>query len=232
MGENCKYPKNILRTIVRGVMVACKTKLRIFVLVFSIMFALYFFLPPLMLSLLRQPADAALFNPWIMKLPAWLMSGDATLSRKLSFLYDFALFWFVASTHDDAGVSWFFVISVSDILRYLFLSGIFAVYFSVWSYRRSTAACNVSVKQGGRMGMSGGVLSALGAVGGSCTICGGPALPLIGFVIAGGDASLTAVNSFLWLSDVLVLALPLTLFVVVLYLGWQIGKQLPTQIRK
>src|SRR5208282_6861826 len=100
MREKSKQRSSVLKQIARGILIAAKTKRKIFVSVFILMFALYFFLPPLMLSLLRQPADFVSLNPWASKLPAWLFSGDASLSRKLGFLYDFALVWFIASTHD------------------------------------------------------------------------------------------------------------------------------------
>ena len=52
--------------------------------------------PPAVLSLARKPVDYAAFNPWLKRLPEYLMSSQVPLARKIEFLPRLALFWFVA----------------------------------------------------------------------------------------------------------------------------------------
>ncbi len=57
--------------------------------------ALHVFLPPLVLTVTRKPWTYFAFNPWLARLPDYLVSS-VSLEQKLDFLSRVALFWFTA----------------------------------------------------------------------------------------------------------------------------------------
>src|SRR2546425_12511008 len=55
--------------------------------------ALPVFLPPLVLTVTRKPWTYFAFNPWLARMPDYLVSS-VSLEQKLDFLSPVALFWF------------------------------------------------------------------------------------------------------------------------------------------
>jgi len=178
--------------------------------------ALHVFLPPLVLTVTRTPWTYFAFNPWLARLPDYLVSS-VPLEQKLDFLSRVALFWFTADG-PYGFPEWGFAVDTMD------LALLVGAYFALVLYRR---------EQGRLAGWRAGTSRASGIVGacagvlglstGPCSVvgCGAPVLPVVGLVFAGlssGTLALLSGASRL-LSAVVLVALPL----VVAWLGWQAG---------
>ncbi|MGH2397918.1 MAG: hypothetical protein ACRDFW_13280 [bacterium] len=196
--------RRVLRTFgraIRGIGGAVRANRRIFITVVLAVLLVNILLPPTVLSIVRKPWDHFSFNPWLRNLPAWLASDEATLGRKLEFLTNAALYWFIANGPADAA-EWGYTATVRDVARWLFLSLVFGTYFALWYHRRSQVrACPPGAAgQGGRRaGVAGAVLSTLGFSTLPCSVvgCGAPVLPVLGLAISGlglSAATLGGVN--------------------------------------
>ena len=97
-----------------GVVAAIRARPRIFASVTTLVFFLHVLLPPLVLSVVRKPLDFFTFNPWLWKLPEYLISKEAPIQRKLEFLPNLALFWF-SSDSPYGGTEWGFAVDVTDL---------------------------------------------------------------------------------------------------------------------
>jgi hypothetical protein len=180
-------------------------------------------LPPLLLSAVRAPWTYFTFNPWLQKLPEYLMS-PAPLSEKLDFLSRVAVFWF--SADGPYGMpEWGFAVDTTDLVRFFVMAVLFGAYFALWRFRRSTTA-----RPEGRVAMNrgGGIVGALGSVlglsTGPCSVvgCGAPVLPVVGLAFAGlSSGTLALLSGF---SRVAAIALLATLALAVGSLGWQVGQ--------
>jgi hypothetical protein len=151
------------------------------------MLGLNLFLPPVLLSIVRKPADYFGFNAWLPQLPDYVLRPDVSIQQKLGFIPHLALFWFTA---DDpiAGVDWGFAVTVGDLLRYLLLALLLGLYFALVIYCRDLAAPGgpgPGIVHGG--GASGALASVLGVSTGGCTVmgCGAPVIPVVGLAFAG-----------------------------------------------
>lgn len=175
-----------LRGALRQIWWALRARPKVFLVVVVAVFALNLFLPPLVLSLVRKPWDYFTFNPWLRQLPHWVVSPEATLSRKVTFLWDLALFWFIADSPYDAA-EWGFAVSVRDLVRWLFVSGLFGAYFALWAYVRARPAGAGAWRGGRREGALGAVVSTLGLSTAPCSVmgCGAPVLPVLGLAFQG-----------------------------------------------
>jgi hypothetical protein len=172
---------------------------RIFVIVAVSVLFLNIVLPPLVLSVIRKPYDHFSFNPWLRNLPAWLTSDEATWGRKFEFLYNAALYWFIASSPYDAP-EWGYSATVRDVLRWVLLSLSFGTYFALWSARRGqmlSRAPAAAGRSGGRAGLAGAFLSSLGFSTLPCSVvgCGAPVLPVLGLALTGLGLSVTTLES-------------------------------------
>src|SRR5258708_2453822 len=78
-----------------GVAVALRRRPGAFLMIAAGVFALNVLLPPLLLAVVRTPWTYFTFNPWLKRLPEFLVS-DAPLEKKLDFLSRVAVFWFTA----------------------------------------------------------------------------------------------------------------------------------------
>lgn len=119
----------------RGIAVSIRARPKVFAAIAVGAFVLNVFLPVAVLSLARKPVDSFTFNPWLSRLPEWLASRDVTLGRKLAFLSDLALAWFI-SENPVEGVEWGFIIDVPSLGRFIYTSLLFGAYFALWLYRR------------------------------------------------------------------------------------------------
>src|SRR5574337_1830323 len=136
------------RTVIQGVLRAIRRRTGMFVLVVAAIVALNLVLPPLVLSVVRKPYDHFSFNPWLHNVPTWVRSGEATVGRKVDFLWNAAVLWFVASGQYDAA-EWGFTVTVRDIARWIFMGVLFGAYFTLWLQRRAGIAAG---RRGGRSG--------------------------------------------------------------------------------
>lgn len=185
-------------------------------------FALNIFLPPVVLSIARKPWDYFTFNPWIKRLPEYLASSEVPPEKKLEFLPKLALFWFMAD--GPYGPEWGFAVTVSDLLRFVFMAFLFGAYFALWFYRRDWVA---QVGWGARTTRQGGVMGALvstlGLSTGPCTVtgCGAPVLPVLGLAFVGLSSGML---SFLaQLSQVATTVVLVGATLGVAYFGWLVG---------
>ena len=149
--------------------------------------ALDIFLPVFVLSVFRKPYDHFSFNPWLKHAPSWALSHDVTLARKIEFLSDVAIFWFIASSPYDEP-AWGFSASPPDFVRWLYMGIVFGAYFALWFYARSKRLrAGVWAAGGGRGGAAGAVFSTLGLDTSPCgdAGCGAPILPVLGLALQG-----------------------------------------------
>jgi hypothetical protein len=207
----------------RGVGRAVGSRPWLFISVVLGVFALDILVPPLVLSIARQPVTAFTVNPLISTLPGYLMSGPGLFAERLTKVWGLALFWF--SSDGQFGIEWGFAVTPADLARFVFMSLLVAAYFALWLERRD----RVAPAWGGRAGTSGGVLGALGGIfgltTGGCTVmgCGAPVLPVIGLAFAG--LSSTTIK---WMSDVSTIgtaAVLIGLGSAVLWQGWRVGNE-------
>lgn len=171
-------PLGLLRIVAK----AAKEKKKLFVLVATLIVLLDIFVPPLVLSLVRKPVDFLWANPYLSRVPEYLAS-DAPIIQKVNFLSGMALFWFGAS--NPFGTEWGFIVSLSDVLRFLLMGLIFGAYFSTWSYARAVRSAVKSTVSPG--GLGGSLLSVLGLSTGPCSVvgCGAPVIPALGLAFTG-----------------------------------------------
>lgn len=207
---------------IRGIAAAIRARPRLFLAMTTAVFAFDLFLPPLVLSLARKRVDFFTFNPWLSKLPEYLVSNEAPVARKVEFLLRLALFWFSADS--PYGVEWGYAVDASDLARFLFMSLVVGAYFALWFYRRDQLKHR---GWGARIGRQGGVVgvlaSAFGLSTGPCSVmgCGAPVIPVIGLAFVGlssGTLKLLAETSKIATGVVLV---AMTLGVA--YFGWLVG---------
>jgi len=186
------------RTLVRGILGAIRQRSGVFVLVVAAIVALNLILPPLVLSVVRKPYDHFSFNPWLHNVPSWLRSGEATVGRKVDFLWNAAVLWFIASSEYDEA-EWGFTVTVRDVARWVLMGALFGAYFSVWLQRRSQLkhAGLAAGRRGGRGGVVGSVLSTLGVTTMPCSVagCGAPVLPVVGLALTGLSSGTIALMS-------------------------------------
>jgi hypothetical protein len=186
-------------------------------------FALDLFLPPAVLSLARKPVDFFTFNPWLSRLPEYLVAHEAPLWSKVTFLFNLALFWFSADS-PYGGVEWGYAVDVGDLVRFVGMSVLIGAYFALWLCRRDQLR-----RQGweARLGRQGGVVGALAGVfglsTGPCSVmgCGAPVIPVIGLAFVGLSS-----GTLKWLSEASSIGTAVALVAMALgvaYLGWLVG---------
>jgi hypothetical protein len=213
---------NTVAQALSGIRVAVRHRWKIFLAVALAIFLLDVFLPPLLLSVVRKPVTSFTLNPWLKNLPAFVVSSQVSLSRKVEFLPNLALLWFISTGPIEP--EWGFAVTVTDLFRFIAMGLLFGAYFALWFYRRDMLA---TVGWGVRTSKQGGVMGAfvttLGLSTGPCTVtgCGAPVIPVLGLAFAG--LSSTTVK---WMAEMSTLAATAVLAgaaVGVLYLGWRVG---------
>ena len=211
-----------LAQALRGTKAAVGARPRLFAAVVVGVFLLDILLPPLLLSVVRKPVSSFTVNPWLRNFPEWVTSAAVPLQRKIEFLPNLALFWFIA----DAPIEpeWGFAVTVSDLFRFALMAALIGAYFALVFYRRDGAgAAGWGVKTTKRGGVAGAVVSTLGLSTSPCTVtgCGAPVMPVIGLAFAGLSSS-----TITWMSELSTLAVWVVLgalAVGVVYLGWRAG---------
>jgi hypothetical protein len=206
--------------VLAGIGAAIRARPWTFLGVAALVVVLDLLLPPLVLSLTRKPMDFFTVNPWLKRLPEFLVSTQVTLARKLEFVSGMTLLSFAASS--PFGAEWGFEVDVTDLARFALSGGLVGAYFALWLYRRDRLA-----GAGPRLGRSGGVTGALATVlglsTGPCSVmgCGAPVIPVVGLAfveLSSGALAMLAVASRVATAGVL-----LALAAGVAWLGWLAG---------
>ena len=179
--------------------------------------------PVVLLSIVRRPANLFTFNPWLRRLPEYLISDDQPWSKKLSFLSQMAIGW-ISADNPIEGVEWGFIIDVPTLARILLTSLVFGAYFALWAYRRRQGeSCGVPSTAARRAGVAGAVTSVLGLTTGPCTLagCGVPVLPIVGLAFTGlSSGTLSLFTTLSRASFAVVLS---AMGLAVLWFGWRAG---------
>lgn len=181
--------------------------------------------PIAVLSVVRKPPNLFTFNPWLRRLPEYVVS-DNPLWKKLSFLSNMAIAW-VSADNPIEGVEWGFIIDVPTLIRILLTSLVFGAYFALWSYRRKQGeACGMRHTAARRAGVAGAVTSVLGLTTGPCTLagCGVPVLPVVGLAFTGLSSG--TLTLFTTLSRISIAVVLFAMGVAVLWFGWRVGSTL------
>ena len=206
----------------RGIRAAVRARPAAFLAIAGAVLALHLALPPLVLAVTRKPWTYFAFNPWLKKLPEYVMSGE-TLEKKLDFLSRVALFWFTAD--GPYGVpEWGFAVDTMDVLRFVVMALLVGAYGALWlraRQQRRVSGWRASASRSG--GVLGAFASVLGLSTGPCSVvgCGAPVLPVVGLVFTGlssGTLAVLSVSSRIAAAGVLVL-----LSAAVAFLGWQLA---------
>ena len=212
----------------RGLEAAVRARWKVFLLVAAGVFVLDLAVPPVLLSVTRKPADYFTFNPWLKKLPEYLVSGDAPLAERLERTWGLALFWF--SADNPYGIEWGFAVTVSDLARFVLMALIIGAYFAVWFYQRDRLAPAGWGRTSAQGGMLGAFSSVFGLATGGCTVmgCGAPVMPVVGLAFAGLSST-----TLKWMAELSTVATA-TVFVGMgtglLYLAWGAGAVSPPTI--
>ena len=185
--------------------------------------ALHVFLPPLVLTVTRTPWTYFAFNPWLARLPDYLVSS-VPLEQKLDFLSRVALFWFTADG-PYGFPEWGFAVDTMDLARFLAMSLLVGAYAALVLYRREQGRLDgwraTTSRAGGIVGAFAGVL---GLSTGPCSVvgCGAPVLPVVGLAFAGlSSGTLTLLSG---LSRITALLTVVVLAGSIAYLAWRVGK--------
>src|SRR4029453_12999760 len=98
----------VIYRALRGVGRAVGSRPGLFISVALGVFALDVLVPPLVLSIARQPAPPFTLNPLLSPLPGYLMSGPGVFEERLAKTWGLALFWF--SSDGQFGIEWGFAV--------------------------------------------------------------------------------------------------------------------------
>src|SRR5436190_1358596 len=208
----------------RGVGAAVGARPRAVALIAAAVLALDVMLPPLVLSAVRGPWTFFTFNPWLKSLPAYVTS-PTPLEQKLDFLSRVALFWFSADGPYGAP-EWGFAVDAGDVLRFVAMSVLIAVYFALWLRARDLGRLGSRRLSANRTGgVIGAFVSVLGLSTGPCSVvgCGAPVLPVVGLVFAGLSSTTLALLS--QLSRVSAVAVVVAVVAAIACLGWEAAQR-------
>src|ERR1700693_4133097 len=210
----------------RGIATALRARARVVWGVTAAVSVFNLVAPVAILSVARRPPDFFTFNPWLPRLPEYLVSGEP-LAKKLSFVSNMAIAW-VSADNGGKGIDWGFIIDVPTLVRILLTSLVFGAYFALWSYRRSEGqACGLGARAARPAGVAGAMTSIVGLTIGPCTLagCGVPVLPIVGLAFSGlSSGTLTLFSTLSRVSIAVVLA---AMGLAVLWLGWRAGAPPP-----
>jgi len=183
--------------------------------------ALDVLLPPLLLSVTRKPWTYFTFNPWLKRLPEYLVSSTPW-ADKLDFLGRVALFWFSADG-PYGQPEWGFAVDGADVVRFVVTAALVALYVALWLDRRSAGRPSWRARSGRAGGSLAAAASVLGLSTGPCSVvgCGAPVLPVVALVFAG--LSSTTLALLAQVSRISAIGVVIALLVAITWLGWQAG---------
>jgi hypothetical protein len=209
--------------VIRGVRGAIWGHPWMFLGVAAVVVAMSIVGPVLVLSLARRPVDYFTVNPWLKRLPAYVVSSTIPLEQKLEKLPALALFWF-SSDSPYGGTDWGFAVDLTDAARILLLAALFGAYFALLAHSRrgrsSSAGGRLATQRSGIAGM---LASVVGLSTGPCSVigCGAPVIPVVGLAFAGLSSGTLAFLASL--SRVATVVMFVALVGAVVTLGWRAG---------
>ena len=208
----------------RGIAAALRSRTGVAVKVAAAVAALNLVAPVAVLSVARKPADFFTFNPWLRRLPEYLLSSESP-GAKLSFLSHLTIAW--VSAEGAEGIDWGFILDVPTLARIAVTALLFGAYFALWSYQRRTAAVTPANAAGRPAGVLGAVTTVFGLTTGPCSLagCGAPVLPVLGLAFTGVSAGTLAV--FAAVSRISIALLLALMGAAVVWFGWRIGGAQP-----
>ena len=186
-------------------------------------FAMDIVAPPIVLSLARKPVDYFTVNPWLVRLPDYLVHGPGSPGQRIEKVWNLALFW--CSADNPYGVEWGFAVTVADLARFLVMSLLVGSYFALWVYRRDQRrGGGWAFRASGPGGVLGAISSVFGLATGGCTVmgCGAPVIPVVGLAFVGLSSGTLKWMSQISTAGTLVVMVGMALGV--LYLGWSVGR--------
>lgn len=218
MGGTVTKFLNFVAAVGRGITRAVRARPGAALLAVAMVVALDVLLPPLLLSAVRKPWTYFAFNPWLKRLPEYLVSSTPW-SEKLDFLSRVALFWFSADG-PYGQPEWGFAVDGADVVRFLITGALVGVYVALWLDRRAAA---VSVRHGRTGGTLAAAASVLGLSTGPCSVagCGAPVLPVLGLAFAGLSSTTLAMLS--QVSRISAIGVVVGLLIAIMWLGWRAG---------
>ena len=205
----------------RGMRAALAARPGVFWAVTAGVVALNVFVPVAVLSVARKPVDFFTFNPWLRRLPEYLLSGAVPFDEKLRKVKDLALFWFSADSR-YGGVEWGFAVDVADLARIVLISALFGLYFALWFRHRDLALGRPHAARAlQRGGIAGAGATVLGISTGACSVmgCGAPVIPVLGLAFVGLESG--TLHFMAQASRVGTIAVFAALIAAVGYLGWK-----------
>jgi len=207
--------------VARGVGRALRARPGAALLAMTAVLALDVLLPPLLLSVTRQPWTFFTFNPWLKRLPEYLASSTPW-PEKLGFLSRVALFWFSADG-PYGQPEWGFAVDGADIVRFVLTAALVGVYAALWLDRRAAGVSGWRAGSGKAGGTLAATASVLGLSTGPCSVvgCGAPVLPVVALVFAGLSSTTLALLSEV--SRISAIGVVIALLVAITWLGWRAG---------
>lgn len=216
----------IVGTAARGLAAAVRARPGAVLGITATVVVLDVLLPPLVLAVARQPWTYFTFNPWLKRLPGYLVS-DAPFEQKIDFLSRMAWFWFTAEG-PYGFPEWGFAVDTMDGLRFFVTGGLIGLYFALLLDRRqATASTSWTATANRSAGVTGAVASVLGLSTGPCSVvgCGAPVLPVVGLAFAGLSSGTLALLS--GISRAVATIVIVALAVTIAYLSYRTGSTLP-----
>jgi len=207
--------------VLRGMRAALAARPGVFWAVTAAVAALNVFVPVAVLSVARKPVDFFTFNPWLKRLPEYLVSGAVPPQEKLRKMKDLALLWFSADS-PYGGVEWGFAVDVTDLARIVLISALFGLYFAVWfRYRDQALGGARAARSLQRGGVAGAGATVLGISTGACSVmgCGAPVIPVLGLAFVGLESG--TLHFLAQASRVGTIAVFGAVIAAVGYLGWK-----------
>lgn len=203
----------------RGIFAALRARFGLALAVAAAVFAFNLVAPVALLSIARKPVDFFTFNPWLRRLPDYLVSPEP-LAAKLAVLFRLTIAWASADAPD--GLAWGFIVDVATLLRILCTSFVFGTYFALWSYRRQNAGSAARPA-----GVVGAATSVFGLTTCPCALagCGAPILPVLSLAFSGlSSGALLVFAAFSRIGIAVLLAAMVT---AILWFGWRAAGELP-----
>jgi hypothetical protein len=210
---------DVLARTRRGISAGLRSRAWILVGIAAAVVVFDLFAPVAVLSLARKPVDFFTFNPWLPRLPGYLLSSEP-LGAKLSFLSHLTIAW--ASAESADGIEWGFILDVPALARIACTSLVFGAYFAMLSHRREVDRCDPGAATR-PAGVLGALTSVFGLTTGPCTLagCGAPVLPVMGLAFTGlPNSTLVTFATISRVSIAVVLGL---MTLAILWFGWRAG---------
>jgi hypothetical protein len=201
----------MVRQVFRGILTAVRAHKAIASCAALLIAAFNLLAPILILSVARKPADFFTFNPWLPRLPGYLML-PGSLAEKVAFLAELKVAWVSADGPD--GPVWAFILDVPTLARIACFAVLFGAFFALWAHHRKTTS---------RAGIFAAATSVLGLTTCPCSMASGaPVLPLIALAFTSVSAGTLAL--FAAVSRISIALVVGVLTISIVWLGLRAGE--------